>query len=499
MDAFIETDAAAKRLSEKMGCATMKRLSLWFLAVSLFGPSLLQSRLAAQESPLVILHVTVIDATGAEASRDQTVVIKGDRIAALGKPGEVSIPNGASLVDATGKFLIPGLWDMHVHTLQEGRAKSFFPLFIANGVTGVRDMGSSMSDLQAVTMLRKEIDGGKLLGPRIVAAGPLLDGPNAMFPELSVAVSNEREARQSVEDLQSGGADFIKVYSLLPRAAYFAIADEAKHRNIPFAGHVPESISALEASDAGQKSIEHLSGVRLACSTSEAELRQELMEARAKSDASLLYRVLRHVYAKSTETYGEEKADTLFSRFVANDTWQVPTLVVARFLAQLERDPKQNPRAALAGERLENDPWVEYRTADQFESVLRSTQNAFDLVKAMKRAGVKFMAGTDAPNPFVVPGKSLHDELELLVQAGFTPLEALQSATRNPAEYLGRLDTLGTVEKGKIADLVLLDANPLEDIGNSRKIWAVIVNGKILLRPQLDEMLSRDGANESSR
>lgn len=478
----------------------MKRLYFWFLPFALFALVLLQSKQAAQENPLVILHVTVIDGTGAEAALDQTVVIKGDRITALGEAGEIAIPTDASMVDATGKFLIPGLWDMHVHTLQEGRPKLFFPLFIANGVTGVRDMGSPLSDLEAVTRLRKQIDGGKLLGPRIVAAGPLVDGPTPMFPELSIAVSNEKEARQVVDDLQSGGADFIKVYSLLPRAAYSAVSDEAKRRNIPFAGHVPESVSALEASDARQRSIEHLSGVRLACSTSEAELRQELIEARAKSDASLLYRVLRHVYAKSKETYSEEKAEALFSRFVANDTWQVPTLVVARFLAQIDTNFKQDPGPVLrSSKRLKNDPCVKELTADEIESVSTSTQNAFDLVQAMRRAGVKFMAGTDAPNPFVVPGRSLHDELELLVRAGFTPLEALQCATRNPAEYLGRLNTLGTIEKGKTADLVLLNANPLEDIGNTRKIWAVIVNGKILLRPQLDEMLSRDAANESSR
>lgn len=477
----------------------MKRLTLPFLTFSLLGLVLLPSRQAAQENHLVIIHVTVIDGIGAEAVFDQTVVIKGHRIAALGKGGEVFIPKGATVVDATGKFLIPGLWDMHVHTLQEGRPKEFFPLLIANGVTGVRDMGSAMSDLQTVTMLRKQIDGGEIIGPNIVAGGPLLDGPNPIFPELSIAVSNETGARQAVRRLQSVGADFIKVYSLLPRDAYFAIGDEAALRNIPFAGHVPESISALEASESGQRSIEHLSGVRLACSTNESELRRALLEARAKSDASLLYRVLRHVYSRSRETYSEKKAKTLFARFVANDTWQVPTLVVARFVAQNNTNPKLGRVAALqTSVLLKTASRPMQFTEDQFESVSTTTQYTFGLLKIMKRAGVKFMAGTDAPNPFVVPGRSLHDELELLVQAGFTPFEALQSATRNPAEYLGRLDTLGTVERGKIADLVLLDANPLEDIRNSRKIWAVIVNGKILVRPQLDEMLSRDAANESS-
>ena len=470
----------------------MKRLSLWFLSFSLFGLLLFEFKQAPKQESIAILHVTVIDANDAEAAADQTVMIQGNRITALGKTGEVSVPDGATIVDATGKFLIPGLCDMHVHTLHEGRRKLFFPLFIANGVTTVRDMGSPYSELEPVKKLRKQVDSSELLGPRILAAGPIVDGPHPMFPELSIAVSNDIEARQAVEDLQRAGADFIKVYSRLPRAAYFAIADEARLRNIPFAGHVPESVSALQASDAGQRSIEHLSGVRLACSTSETELRQELIEARAKPDASLLYRALRRVYAMSRETYNAEKADALFSRFVANDTWQVPTLVVARFVAQNSKNPKQGRVALQNKQVLRQNPRPMELTEDEFESVSTTSQNAFDLVVAMKRAGVRFMAGTDAPNPFVVPGRSLHDELVLLVQAGFTPLEALQCATRNPAEYFGKLDTLGTVEKGKIADLVLLDADPLEDIGNTRKIWAVILNGKILLRPELNQLLLRE-------
>lgn len=470
----------------------MKRLSLWFLLFSLFGATVL--RLTPQPPPmlLAIIHVTVIDVSGGEAATDQTVIIKGERISHLGKTGEVAIPRDARTVDAGGKFVIPGLWDMHVHTLQDGRPQLLFPLFIAHGVTGVRDMGSPLTELEGIRKLREQIEEGKLLGPRIVAAGPIVDGPRPMFLELSIAVSDETEARQAVKDLQTGGADFIKVYSLLPYDAYLAVADEARRRALPFAGHVPESVGALEASDAGQRSIEHLSGVRLACSTSEAELTQKIIEARAKSDASLLYRALRYAYAKSKDTYSQQKAEALFARFVANDTWQVPTLVVARFMAQLNTDSNQERGAALEdSEMIKNNRRLKKLTEDEFESVSTSAQNAFDLVSAMRRAGVKFMAGTDAPNPFVNPGTSLHDELELLVQTGFTPLEALQCATRNPAEYLGRLDTLGTVEQGKIADLVLLDANPLEDIGNTRRIWAVVVNGKILLRPQLDEMLPR--------
>ncbi|MFY9553352.1 MAG: amidohydrolase family protein [Blastocatellia bacterium] len=472
----------------------MKSVSRWFLLLSLLGAAVPISLRQPAPTVLAIIHVTVIDVTGAgeEAAPDQTVIIKSDRISSIGKTGEVPIPKGATTVDATGKFLIPGLWDMHVHTLQEGRPEIFFPLFIASGVTGVRDMGSPLGDFKGITSLRERIGGGKLLGPRIIAAGPIVDGPSPMFPELSIAVAGETEARQVVNDLKSVGADFIKVYSLLNRDAYFAVADEAKRRDIPFAGHVPESVSAAEASNAGQRSIEHLSGVRLACSTSETELRTELLEARATSDASLLYRALRHVYTKSTETYNEEKAEALFARFVENETWQVPTLVVARFLAKLNKSTNPAQTAAEASLKLtsdrENDPRLKGLTTDDLAPLSESAQNASDLVGAMRRAGVKFMAGTDAPNPFVIPGRSLHDELALLVQAGFTPMEALQSATRNPAIYLGKLDTLGTIEEGKVADLVLLDANPLGDITNTRKIWAVIIGGKIVPKTWLEEV-----------
>ena len=476
------------------GVRMMKRLSLWFALFSVFGLGISLPARSFDEKLSLSFNVTVIDATGRDAMPDQTVVITRGRISAMGKSGAVVLPDNAQMVDATGKFLIPGLWDMHIHTLQSGRPELFFPLLLASGVTGVRDPGSPFSELQDVRRLREQIENGELLGPRVVAAGPLVDGPNPVFPKLSIAVTNEIEAREVVSALKSGGADFIKIYQLLSRDAYFAIADEANRRNIPFAGHVPDSVSAAEASNAGQRSIEHLSGIRLACSTSEDELRKELIEARAKSDASLLYRALRRVYTKSLETYSEEKAEALFARFVANETWQVPTLEVARFVAQLNKSGAAAGATQGAIPALHSRKRLRELTADESESVSSNAQNAFTLVSAMRRAGVKFMAGTDAPNPFVVPGQSLHDELELLVQAGFTPMEALQSATRNPAQYLELLDTLGTVEQGKIADLVLLEGDPLEDINNTRKISAIILRGKLLAKPRLEKMSLKGAA-----
>ncbi len=202
----------------------------------------------AEDAPaksLAITGVTVIDATGAPARLDMTVVVTGDRITAIGKPGEVGVPEGAHVVDVKGKYLIPGLWDMHVHTA----SPSFLPLYLANGVTGVRDMHAL--DPDAIFGLRKQVQEGKQPGPRVFAAGPLVDGPKPLVPS-SLVAANATEAREAVRKLKKMGEDFVKVYTKLPREAYLSIADEAKKQGIPFVGHVPESVSAAEASDLGQ-------------------------------------------------------------------------------------------------------------------------------------------------------------------------------------------------------------------------------------------------------
>ncbi|HXI92348.1 MAG TPA: amidohydrolase family protein [Blastocatellia bacterium] len=444
----------------------------------------------SQPKQLVLTHVTVIDATGAPANSDMTVVITGDRITELGKTQTVRVPKEAQVIDATGKFLIPGLWDMHVHWY----LKDYLPLFIANGVTGVRLMWGMPMHQQ----WRKEIENGTVLGPRLFIASPIVDGPNPVWPA-SVSVSNDREARQAVTKAREDGADFIKVYSRLTREAFFAIADETKKQGISFAGHVPQSVTVAEASDAGQKSIEHLTGILTACSSREEEFRKQTEAAGSKLPQGQIPNpaALRQLNRLVLETFSPDKAAALFARFNRNQTWQCPTLTVLRSTSSLD-DPsfRNDPRLKYmpSATRTQWDPTKDFRfknrTAEDFELARLMFKKQVEVVGGMRRAGVEFLAGTDVLNPYCFPGFSLHDELVLLVSAGLTPMEALQAATLNPARFLGKETELGTVEKGKIADLVLLDANPLEDIHNTQKINAVMVRGKLIPKAGLQRMLA---------
>jgi imidazolonepropionase-like amidohydrolase len=472
-------------------------LPLALLLISFASPGA-WSQPKVQQKILAISDVTVIDATGGPAKPNMTVIITGDRITEIGKTGKVAIPKEAQVVEGEGKFLIPGLWDMHVHTVFKGLPETYFPMFIANGVTGVRDMAAGDSGF--LKQLRKDIDEGRLIGPRIVV-GKMVDGPMPFWPGLPISISDEASARQAAASVKDSGLDFIKVYSLIPRPAYFALADEAKKRGIPFAGHVPFSVTAIEASDAGQKSIEHLEGVLLACSSIEPELMKTIEEAvkDAKDTNQIrtdLVRVLNQTGIRAHETYSREKAAALFARFAANGTWQSPTLVVQRAVAFMnDSDFTNDPRLKYVRRSI-RDSWKnqdDFRlknvTAERSALYKEMFQKRLEIITAMHRAGVKMLAATDAVVWYVIPGFSLHDELELFVKAGLSPMEALQTATRNPAIYLGLIDMVGTVEMGKKADLVLLEANPLENISNTKRISAVIINGRLIPKVSLDKML----------
>jgi hypothetical protein len=265
----------------KLAYATRKIQACLALVVSL--PALLLSQSTSTQAParrsLVLTNVTVIDTTGGPSKPAMTVVIASDRIARLDVTARLSPPEDAHVIDASGKFLIPGLWDMHFHLddpelwpvpVSREDKEAIFPLLIANGVTGIRDMAGSLEQLQ---QWKQKIALGQLLGPRIVAAGPFVDGPLARWPG-SLSVSSDVDARGAVRALRRRGADFVKVYSGLPPSVFFALADEAKKLGMDFVGHVQDLVSAAAVSDAGQKSMEHLDGIMLACSTEEEKFRK---------------------------------------------------------------------------------------------------------------------------------------------------------------------------------------------------------------------------------
>jgi imidazolonepropionase-like amidohydrolase len=379
--------------------------------------------------PLAFTHVTVIDCTGAAARPNSTVLVTGGEISAVGPNDTIEIPPGARVVDSRGKFLIPGLWDMHGHLTDA--TEDAFPLLIMNGVTGVRDMGG---DLAQIDRWRSQIHDGSLVGPHIVRPGPFVDGPKDGVTN-RLTVRTPEEARQAVRKLRSEGVDFIKVHNALPPEAFFALMEEARRQHLPVGVHLPMGVSSTEASDAGVASLEHIETIN------ESALWQRGATAKTVEEA----------VAANLGSLGQQ----LFQRLAQNGTWYVPTLVAyERGFVLWSNDPEALvPRLDIHQKHLE-------------------------LVRAMHRAGVPIMAGSDFSNWGMVPGVDLHNELALLVEAGLSPLEALQAATLNPAKFIGKTETWGTVEVGRTADLVLLDANPLDDISHTRKIHAVVFGGR---------------------
>jgi len=454
---------------------------------------------AGEKPTLAITHVTVVDGTGRPPRADMTVLLERDRIALVAPSSTPSIPAGTHVVDASGKFLIPGLADMHVHLTgagePDGSRQFMLPLLLANGITTVRDMGGYLESLVA---LRKEIREGKRDAPQIFFAGPYLDGSPPSF-QPSLVVNGAGDASKDVHDLIDRGVDFVKVQSALSRDAYFAVAAVCKGDHIPFAGHVPDRVTAAEASDAGQRSVEHLTGVLRACSRHEKRLmREQFYAPRRKRSPALAHARQLAWQRELLRTQSEKFTSALIEEFAHNQTWQVPTLITLRnvaFPTPALNLPGDARTQFVPGHLL--DAWKQERartlqaSAAEFAARLAILDRSMVVVGKMNTAGVHLMAGTDTAAPFVFPGSSLHEELALLVQAGLAPMQALQAATRNPAEFLGKLEEQGTVERGKFADLVLLDANPVDDIRNTEKIRAVILRGKLFDRAALDKLLAQ--------
>jgi imidazolonepropionase-like amidohydrolase len=447
---------------------------------------LFSGRAAAQKpSPnelIVINNVSVVDVRSGTILPDQTVILERNHIASVGPSKSAKYPRNVPSVNGHGYFLIPGLWDMHVHLVFGDwfpvAQNITLPMLIANGVTGVRDMGSELETVQA---WRNEIEAGRMLGPRIFTSGPMLDGPKPRFPS-SIAVATAEDGRRAVVSLKQRGADFIKLQSLIPREAVFAIADEAKKQEIAFEGHVPDSVRASEMSEAGMKSFEHLIGIFEGSSPNEDEF--------LKGGKTV---------GRFLESYDTARAAALAGLLAKNQTWQCPTLVWERGGNLIDAtDFAKDGRAKYVPAPWKNKTWKMFTDeilkgygTDDLAARKKFIEKELEVVQLLHKAGVPFLAGTDTPpGVYVFPGFSLHEELQRFVAAGFTPLEALQTATLNPARFLGMEEQLGTIEKGKLADMVLLNANPLEDISNTQKIAAVIVNGQYYSGKDLEKMLA---------
>src|ERR1700742_1381011 len=450
-----------------------------------FSVASAQESPSSQAAPIAISHVTLINPATSSDEHDATVSIEGDHIGTVLIGAMIKMPGNTILIDGHGKFLIPGLWDMHIHSAFgdwfPGGRDIILPLFIANGVTGVRDMGG---DLPILLDWRKQITAGNIPGPRMIVSGPMLDAllptGKLRFPS-SVATTTPESARAAVDQLKSQGADFIKFQSVISHDAYLAAADEARKQNIVFVGHVPDKVRITEVVAAGQKSIEHLMGSFEGCSSEE----RKFIDGQGNTKLLLT-------------TTDQKKCSALLALLAKTQTWQCPTLAWQRggtFLDQ--RDLAHDPLGKYVPAYWRDVTWKRFydeMMPDLQKDPLELRKEYFarnlKMVADMHHAGVPFLAGTDtAPGIFILPGFSLHDELANFVEAGFAPMEALQTATSNAAKFFDTDSKQGVIAKGKVADLVLLDADPLADIHNTRKISAVIANGHLYDRAALDALL----------
>lgn len=393
---------------------------------------------ATSPSGVAITHTNVVDVGAGTIKPDMTVIFQGNRITTVrpSKNNERLPPKEIRVIDGGGKYLMPGLWDMHAHTDGDDRT---LHLLIAYGITGVRDMAGNVKKL---TDARRRIASGELTGPRLVFAGPMLEGPPSQPDDSTWIIHSSEEGRQAVERLVGLHVDFIKVHDNLARESFLAIAAASKEAGISFVGHVQASVTPSEASDLGQKSIEHLEFVPKSC--------HALFDSVAGGAPRNL-----------PSGCDSKSLDELFRRFAQNGTWLDPTIQSFRYWAPA-----------------------------QWSAIFSEFRQ---LVRSIRQNHVSILAGTDSSGTLEEKGDpagiSLHDELALLVDAGFSPSEAVRAATLNPALFLGLSDSLGTIEAGKTASMVLLEANPLQGIRNTERIVAVISEGRYLDRQLLDRMI----------
>jgi len=464
----------------------------------------MSSAWATDGDAVLIRNVNVVDIEANRIITKRDVVVAGDHIVGIQAGGTARRPAGGRVVEGDGKFLMPGLWDFHVHLFSAPGEEDFaLSLYIANGVTGVRDVGA-LRTLPEQQRVVADIEAGRRVGPRVVLAGALIDGPPGAWPGQMVAGTAE-EGRQRVREAKAAGWTTIKAYSLLPEAAYLAIADEARRQKLPLFGHVPDAVAVETAIRAGQRSIEHLGRVTQACSTAEAQMVAANAAALASAEPmQALLKVMAGHNRTTLATWDQRRCADVARALALAGVAVTPTLMVSDFY--LFKDPPADDVRMRSVPTAVRAQWTQgdFRRAQMTPEMLaeapRSVALDWGVTKLLADSGVMLLAGTDATfaNPILFHGYTLLDELERYVAAGLTPRHALLTATVNPGRFLKRTDLDGRISVRRKADLVVLDANPLQDIRATRAIHAVIANGRLFDRDALDALL-RDVQGRAQR
>jgi imidazolonepropionase-like amidohydrolase len=442
-------------------------LSLWITClVYIFSMAL--THCERQESDIkttrtvAFVEVNVVPMDRERIIEKQTVIIQDGRISEIGPTSKLQVPPDALQIEGHGRYLMPGLADMHVHLHNEDEEE--LVLFLANGVTTVRNMWGVLLHLE----WRKRINDGNLLGPTIYTTGPITDGNPPNFKK-STVIETPEEAEKEVAAQKQAGYDAIKVLSNLSPDVYEAILIAAKEHNFPVYGHVPKQVGLEKAMDSGQLSFEHMN---------------DFLDALQPSDSS-------------DEYVDPGRIPGLAAMTAAKGAWVCPTLEMFRIYAANSEEIRaiRNHISMKYVPARYRDDWNDlerYLLSDQWDN--KEPKQVFDvmlrMVKGLHEAGAKLIVGTDCPIPFEVPGFSLHGELQNFVDAGLTPYAALKAATRDAAEFVGALDKFGTVAVGRRADLILVKANPLDDVANAAKRVGVMVRGRWFSESELQEKLA---------
>ena len=475
---------------------TLTKLASAMLALGTLASAHAADKIAAD---LVLTQATLIDVAGGQAVRGKSVVLKGDRIIAVVADRDLSNYAARRTMRLPGKYLMPGLWDTHVHfgggpaLIDEN--KNLLPVYLAYGITTVRDCSGDLPD--TVLSWRDQINHGELEGPTIFTSGAKLEGYKPLWKG-TIEVGTPEEVGKALDRLQGQKVDFVKITeNTLKPELYLEALRQAKERGMRTSGHIPVQKTLAQMFDAGLGTVEHQSYLLRAATPREAELTAQVAAGALTGKEAMKL---------SLASYDDPTARASFRYMASKGTAVVPTLSVSRVVAYLDMEDHSHDEALQyigPGLRATYDWRVQRAAQDNPEQVaLRKAtfEKSAALLPILAQEGVSIIAGTDAGflNSYDYPGQALHDEIGLYVKYGLTPAQALQSAVIAGPRFLGKLDRYGSLEAGKTADLLVLDANPLQDIAATRQIRTVVSRGKVYDRTMLDQLLAQAKANASS-